>query len=431
MAEENAPVGTAKKVNRYDSINPETWMTNPFTRNKEGFLVGRAIVTSVGVFTYKREDGKTQRELRLPEEVFASDSLESMKLKPITNDHPKDKVTSQNVEKLSVGSLGSKPSSTNQERTWDGYTDRDKLTDGFHVAIDLTITHEDAIEDVINGKRALSMGYDCEIEVVPEASVWCGMPYDVIQRNIRYNHCAIVPKGRAGDNARIRLDSEDAVLENTISNSKPKEGCKMRKIRIDGVDYEGDDLLILKLTELQKRADDAESALKTVKEAEATLKKAEADLKEQISKTEADKDSNKDRADKAEAELKKLQETAIDEKRVDGLVAEKMALLVAAKTSGVELKEDMSNMDIRKAVIMKVFPQAKLDGKDDVYISARYDAALESLETEKQTNADGASRIISSVNHKGDGVRNSDTAQKEMVERMQNLSSGVQSKKEG
>jgi len=188
---------TTKKVNRYDSLDPVVWMTSPFTRNAEGFLVGRAIVTSVGVFTYKREDGKLQRELRLPEEVFSTASLESMKLKPVTNDHPKEKVTSQNVKDLAIGTLGSNPSSTNQEWNWNGNdTPREKLTDGFHIAIDMTITNEDAIEDVLNGKRSLSMGYECDTEIAAEGSVWCGMAYDVIQRNIRYNHCAIVPKAR-------------------------------------------------------------------------------------------------------------------------------------------------------------------------------------------------------------------------------------------
>jgi hypothetical protein len=184
-----------KQVRRFDSLDPARWMTVPFTRTTEGFLTGRAIVTGVGVFTYLNKDGSTTRELRLPEEVFSSESLASMKLKPVTNGHPDEKVTPENMRDFTVGSLGSNPSSTVQERSFDGYTPFEKLTDGFHVAIDMTVQRADAIEAVLNGKRALSMGYECEFESAEPGSVWCGMEYDGIQRNIRYNHCAVAASG--------------------------------------------------------------------------------------------------------------------------------------------------------------------------------------------------------------------------------------------
>lgn len=81
-------MGTPKTVKRFDTLDAGSWMTTKFTRTTEGFLTGRAIVTSIGVFTYQYADGTVLRELRLPEEVFAPESLESMKLKPVTNQHP-------------------------------------------------------------------------------------------------------------------------------------------------------------------------------------------------------------------------------------------------------------------------------------------------------------------------------------------------------
>ena len=53
-----------------------------------------------------------------------------------------------------------------------------------------------------------------------------GMGYDFIQRNIRANHVAIVDRARAGDSARIRLDSADAVLVEEEGNTV--------KIKLDG-----------------------------------------------------------------------------------------------------------------------------------------------------------------------------------------------------
>jgi hypothetical protein len=397
------------KVNLYDSLDPARWMYEPFTRTAEGFLTGRAIVTSVGVFTYKNADGAISRELRLPEEVFHPDSLASMKLKPVTNDHPKEAVTPNNAGELVVGSLGSNPTSTTQERTWDGYTPVEKLTDGFHVAIDMTINRADAIEDVLNGKQALSMGYACETEKAEEGAVWCGMAYDVIQRRIRYNHCGIVDEGRAGDAAQIHLDSKDAVLE---IKSTPKEGRKMglRKINLDGVDYEGDEVLIREFAVQRSRADAAEKSLK-----EATTAHKDA-----LSKLEAERDTAKDRADKSEADLKAAKADALDPKRLDEAVSAKLSILNAAEKAGVEVKADMSDADVKKAVISAVFPTAKLDGKDETYLSARFDSALEVLEERN----DGEGRVVAGENPTGETRTDSVAARQRMIELNRRLSRG-------
>jgi hypothetical protein len=194
-------------------------MTSPFTRTSEGFLAGRAIVTSCGVFTYRRLDGTLQSELRLPDEVFKEDSLKSMVNKPLTNGHPNGLVTPETAHELQVGSLGGNPSS------WvDTYAVRNPQdagrgssgSDGIHVANDLMITDGETILEVENGKRSLSMGYTCDIEET--AGIWAGVEYNAIQRNIRYNHCAIVPTARAGDAAMIHLDSADAVLVDKLKS---------------------------------------------------------------------------------------------------------------------------------------------------------------------------------------------------------------------
>ena len=70
------------KQQRIDSISIDgTYYT------EEGYLVDHPIVTTCGIFEYKNEDGSTRRELRLPEEVFAKESLESYKGQPIIITH--------------------------------------------------------------------------------------------------------------------------------------------------------------------------------------------------------------------------------------------------------------------------------------------------------------------------------------------------------
>lgn len=405
-----------KEIRRFDNIDHSEWMTTPFERTTEGFLKGRAIVTCCGVFTYKRADGTLQRELRLPEEVFAPATLESLKLKPVTLNHPTELVTPENADMLQVGSLGDNPSSTNQEYNWEGKaTDWEKLTDGLNVAVDMIITKKDAIDAVINGKQGLSMGYTCDIEMAEPGSTWCGVEYDYIQRNIKYNHCAIVDAGRAGDNAKIelRVDSADAVLEDKLVTKDG--GTKMlKKINLDGIDYEAEESVIKALNTEKKRADDAVAELSKFKE----------DSAKELSVMTAERDTQKERADKAEEDLAKAKAEALDSTKLDEAVNARIELYKNAEKAGVEVKNDMKDADIKKAVIAKVFPKANLDGKDSAYIDARYDATVEMLAERADSNSRQV--LADTPNNHADSV---DDARQRMIDKMKKDSRHEQEEK--
>ena len=405
-----------KEIRRFDNIDHSEWMTTPFERTTEGFLKGRAIVTCCGVFTYKRADGTLQRELRLPEEVFAPATLESLKLKPVTLNHPTELVTPENADMLQVGSLGDNPSSTNQEYNGNGKpTDWKKLTDGLNVAVDMIITKKDAIDAVINGKQGLSMGYTCDIEMAEPGSTWCGVEYDYIQRNIKYNHCAIVDAGRAGDNAKIelRVDSSDAVLEDKLVTKDG--GTKMlKKINLDGIDYEAEESVIKALNTEKKRADDAVAELSKFKE----------DSAKELSVMTAERDTQKERADKAEEDLAKAKAEALDSTKLDEAVNARIELYKNAEKAGVEVKNDMKDADIKKAVIAKVFPKANLDGKDSAYIDARYDATVEMLAERADSNSRQV--LADTPNNHADSV---DDARQRMIDKMKKDSRHEQEEK--
>lgn len=411
-------MGKFNSVNRFDNIDNSQWMTVPFERTNEGFLRGRAIVTSIGVFTYKRKDGTVQRELRLPEEVFAFDTLNSMKLKPVTLNHPNELVTSENADRLQVGSLGDNPTSTTQwhDEPWD------KVTDGINCAIDMIVTRQDAIDAILNGKQALSMGYTCDLEAAQPGSAWCGIEYDFIQRNIRYNHCAIVDAARAGDNAKIELraDSEDAVLEDMVFYKKTDGGTQMlKKINLDGIEYEAEAEVIKALQRADEKAkkaeEDACEQKKAMDKKVADLEDKEKELEKRISELEAERDSAKDKADSLEKDLEKAKADSADPKRLDEAVKAKMELLHNAEKAGVEVKADMSDMDIKKAIINSAFPNAKFDGKDDVYIQARYDATVEMLEERN----DAKNRQVTS-DFPPEAHADENDARNRMIERMKN-----------
>lgn len=381
-----SPASQAVTVNRIDVMMVgEEWMTKPFTRTVDGFLQGRAIVTCLGVFPYLNPDGTTSMELRLPEEVFHPDSLDSLKLKPITLDHPKGMVTSADYAQVAVGSLGSNPSSNTQLRNYDGWTPSDQLTDGYNVAIDMSINRDDAINAVLEGRNAAnSCGYTCQIE--DKSGVWGGTRYDKIQRNIRYNHVALVPQGRAGDSAIIKLDSADipaGYAVSVIKNISPKEDRTMlKKINLDGVDREAEDAVIVHITQQKAKLDTVVGEIETLKTDKSTL--------------EAERDAAKLRADKAEGDLKTLRESAPDKAKIDEAVKAKIRLFDVATKAQIELKGDEADEAVRDAVIVKAFPTVKLDGRDEAYKSTMFDAAASVFDAEDVQATDALSRIGSS-----------------------------------
>jgi hypothetical protein len=91
-----------------------------------------------------------------------------------------------------------------------------------YIRVKLNLQKKDGIDAVIaKGMRELSCGYDCD--VTDESGTWINdegesLTYDKRQRNIRYNHLAIVDFARAGRNARVRFDSDEdfAEQESTI-----------------------------------------------------------------------------------------------------------------------------------------------------------------------------------------------------------------------
>ena len=409
-----------KDLKRFDNIDNSQWMTMPFAATAEGFLRGRAIVTSIGVFTYARKDGTVQRELRLPEEVFSPRTLDSMKLKPVTLNHPAELVTQDNAKELQVGSLGDNPSWTKEweHRNWE------EVTDGINCAIDMIITRKDAVNAVLNGKQALSMGYTCDLEAAEPGATWCGVEYDFIQRNIRYNHCAIVDSARAGDNAKIelRVDSEDAVLEDMVTKSDGGTKMELKKINLDGIDYQAEESVIKALNAANARADKAEKERddacgekKTMDKKVADMEKKVTEFEKRISELEAERDSAKEKADSLEKELEEAKTDSADPKRLDEAVKAKMELLHNAERANVEVKEDMNDVDIKKAIVASQFPKANFDGKDEIYIQARYDAAVEML---CEKNDGETRRFTSDVPPENHADEND--ARDRMIKRMKN-----------
>lgn len=197
---------------------------------RDGFLAVRAKAARSGVYDYSAsevggaahgfEATDTIKVYRPEAEVFASDSVASFLMKPVTNDHPSVAVTADNWKQYAGGTVAK------------------ALRDGEFLAFDLVLMDSALIADVQAGKRELSNGYSCTLDWLPGVTD-SGEKFDAIQRNIRGNHIAVVDKGRAGNECAIKDTGGGNPF--AICDANPQaisglsnEGYKM-KITLDGV----------------------------------------------------------------------------------------------------------------------------------------------------------------------------------------------------
>ena len=199
---------TLTRVVRLDSVPAVRAVYTP-----EGYLEDTPILTSTGIFEYTNPDGTIRRELRLPDEVFKPESLESYLGKPIVVTHDAGLITKDNVHDNAVGTILS-----------EGFQDGDSVR--------AKIIIHDTDEMKASGLKELSLGYNLDLDETP--GVWNGQPYDAIQRNIVINHLALVLEARAGEQARLNIDGRDRKTKGAKSMSaNPKTKKKAR--RADGV----------------------------------------------------------------------------------------------------------------------------------------------------------------------------------------------------
>ena len=322
-------------------------------RTPQGGLRVPARLTRTGVLTYRRADGSVVREYRPADEVFRADSLATLRGAPVTDLHPPE---------------GFVDPTTWRARSAGHVADSSVRQDGEFVAGDIVAQDGTLVAAIERRDRQeISCGYRCRLDATP--GVHEGEPYDVVQRNIVYNHVALLPRGagRAGSEVSLRLDSSAAVLADPPTDCpaptgpENKRNDSMKTIRIDGIDYQVDSpgfeqAFGKAMARLDSLTAEVVAAKKTADETQAKLDAAEKEL----------------------AETKTKLAEAADPKRLDSLAAERVTLITGArKIAGDELKLDgLSDREIMAAALAAVDPEIKLDGKSDDYVRARFDAEV-------------------------------------------------------
>ncbi len=265
---------------------------------------------------------------------------------PVTLRHPRDGVDPENWKDHQIGHVSDLPAEA-----------RVKIDGSPAEWVRATLVVGDA--DVLamiekDDAGEVSCGYSCELDMTPGVDPVSGQKYDAVQRNIRFNHVAILTKdqkARAGAEARLRLDNQTMI-----------------KILIDGVEYE-------------KGSDAHFNKLKADAEAAVAAQKSRAD------KAEGERDAEKKRADAAEAK--------VAPKNIDAMVTSRLALLKRAAQflPGTYDSEGKSDADIVLDCVKTQMDAKELEGKSPDYIQGCF-ARMAPTKADWSPNADGTKPTV-------------------------------------
>lgn len=435
-----------RRVRRLDCIQLDAADSTYFTA--EGYLVDHPILTSCGIFEYTNPDGSVRRELRLPKYVFDPASLKTYRGKPVIITHEAGVVDKDNVDREQIGTILS-----------DGYQD------GEDVRAEIIIHNTDAMQDC--GLRELSLGYN--LDLVEEPGVWNGEPYDAIQTNIVINHLALVASARAGEQARLNIDGSDEPelkggksMKNThtdgvdLSPEQLEEAIALWKAK-NATPGEGEAPAAAPMIDGDAPEPKAEPAPDEVQPEPAPAPEAPAPAGTSVEDMVAMVKDRRDRRDCGTG-LMQQQDEDIDTLLacIEKLLAEKTApvpgadcldgegMEPVAEPAPIEENTDSSDdksksinadsadeifrqrlsicrigdklhldglesksiVDGKKAIIAKVLPTMRLDGKSRAYIDACYDLAVGEVSKRKDVTYQKQQMTANPPQHRNDGVSN-------------------------
>lgn len=193
-------------------------------------------VSKVGDLTYYK-DGQTQVQSVPQETLYDRESLDTVWGKPITSDHPPTPVTLDNAPKYQAG------------MTLNSFI----LDNGFLTTV-AVITDKKLVDSILSGEKTqVSAAYTADL--IDGSGKESGK---LIQTNRRYNHFAIVKRGRAGENVKVHLATDSCDVWHTdidqtecydMTDKIPEP--QLTKVEIDKIQYDASEGLSKAVTSLQ------------------------------------------------------------------------------------------------------------------------------------------------------------------------------------
>lgn len=398
----------------------------------EGYLMDRPILTSTGIFEYTNPDGSVRRELRLPEEVFAAESLASYQGKPIIITHDAGLVDKDNVQKHQIGTI---------------------LTEGYRsgddVRAEIVIHNTDEMRYC--GLKELSLGYNLTLDETP--GEWNGQHYDAIQRDIRINHLALVREARAGEQARLNIDGRDPARTLKGGKVMKKKNAPKNARRADGVlspeelakaieEYkarraqrlaaktdedptEGTDPVVsAKPTNAPAAAQDDDDTV--VAPAGQEPQTDEDDDTTDENNDEGDDTDNQDSDDDPIPTATPADYTkgeVLNADGIDAIIRQRVKIGMIGKALNLDGVEDMNISAAKKAIIKAVRPEMRLDGKSDAFVNAAFEYAVADVEARGKKDVGYQKKQMFNRDSRtpaSNGVGSADAARQKMIERRQN-----------
>jgi len=367
----------------------------------EGFISVPAVIAAPGIQEYMNDDGSVTRVL-VPQETLVDPSwLASVAQAPITDEHPKEPVTPDNVKRYSIGNVGD----VVEYDTKRGVVVRMILRD--RMAIDAVKSRRK-----VDTSPAYYADYDDTPGVHPEFGA-----YDRIQIKRRAtNHVAHCTQGR-GEQARLLLDSVDtpAALAHAWTALFPTKDSRMATPNTTETQqyFAGLREVIALVEELRKDSKD-EAAPKDATDIDpevlASAKESLTGLTGIISQLAAQRDQVTQQLEEMRGELaavlaeiqggaaeapaepadagmevpqdeapKEEEETVMDSKFLD-YYNDRQAILKIASEFALDSVETLTNAQLRKAIVEKHTANLPDDRKLHLDSAVEVRAAYQTIE---------------------------------------------------
>lgn len=336
---------------RLDKGKIQSWQ-----KMDDGRLRVMATISRVGELEYQMPNGEIQVETLTADELFNADSLDTAATAPVTLNHPPHFVTADNWKQYVVGSTGSQVFA----KTDEGLVD-----------IVFVIGEKGAIDAVEkDGIREVSAGYTTKHKKDKSR---------IYQTERRYNHFALVPKGRAGKTVALHMDSLDEELGIQIDYTQPKVDAPMKKYNGHDVSDAVYDMLTDMAGQLDKYKGDA-----AISEATITTLRADAieatTYKEKWAAAQAQADSFLTENESLKQSLEgKMDASEISAELSMRLDAWSKAIPFLPEGSNLDSSDDVLSIQLK--AINAIKPDLPLEAKAQeygdafpVYVQATFDA---------------------------------------------------------
>lgn len=346
----------------------------------EGYLKVPARFARCGIYKYRAAEigidsvppDTIMRVYRPPEEVFKPEALASFKGAVITDEHPRELVGSKNYKNYDIGVVMSEGEQ-----------------DGDYVKGELLIRDAEAIRKVESGKEELSAGYATTYDYdVVNGQVAAGDytvdeagkvkravskygEYDVIQRDIKINHVALVASGRAGREVRV--------FDNSMERRNYMQITLDSGARVD-VTADNAEHIVTHVQNLQATIDSMVGTMDAMKKEMKDMKKKSKDDDEEKEKLRAKSDAKDEEMEKMK---KKTCDAAIMEKVNAVIKATQDCKMIAGDSFAFDSADIMG---MQRAALQATNDSIDWADKPDSYCQARFDILVEDAQkAEKET----------------------------------------------